>query len=175
MKKDSDSDCTPEADNTTPVQCDHKHMSATAIPIKPVVKDYAWGIRGMDSRVGRYALTSGSIEAIDPDCPYAELWIGTHPSGPSVLQDEKKTPLKEAVGGELPFLFKILSAGKALSIQVSLIQHRIDRLVCFCARRAHPCFNPPSPLFLPLVLLYAAFLHRNKGPPGQGCGCSLAC
>ena len=74
----------------------------------------------MDSRVGRYALTSGSIEAIDPDCPYAELWIGTHPSGPSVLQDEKQTPLKQAVGGELPFLFKILSAGKALSIQVSL-------------------------------------------------------
>jgi len=46
--------------------------SFSAIPLKPVVKDYAWGIRGMDSRVGRYALTSGSIDAIDPDCPYAE-------------------------------------------------------------------------------------------------------
>ena len=88
-----------------------------AIPLKPVVKDYAWGIRGMDSRVGRYALTSGSIDAIDPDCPYAELWIGTHPSGPATLQDENQTPLEEAVGGELPFLFKVLSAGKALSIQ----------------------------------------------------------
>ena len=59
----------------------------SAIPIKPVVKDYAWGIRGMDSRVGRYALACGSIAEIDHDCPYAELWIGTHPSGPTVLQD----------------------------------------------------------------------------------------
>ena len=88
-----------------------------SIALKPVVKDYAWGIRGMDSRVGRYALTCGSIAEIDPDCPYAELWIGTHPSGPAVLQDGKDTPLRDAVGSDLPFLFKILSAGKALSIQ----------------------------------------------------------
>ena len=86
-----------------------------AIPLKPVVKDYAWGIRGMDSRVGRYAMQSGSIDEIDPDVPYAELWIGTHPSGHASLQDGRL--LKEAVGAELPFLFKILSAGKALSIQ----------------------------------------------------------
>ena len=87
------------------------------IAIKPVVKDYAWGIRGMDSRVGRYAHTCGAISEIDPDCPYAELWIGTHPSGPATLQDEQETPLRDAVGSDLPFLFKILSAGKALSIQ----------------------------------------------------------
>lgn len=86
-----------------------------AIPLIPVVKDYAWGIRGMDSRVGRYAMQSGSIEEIDPDVPYAELWIGTHPSGHASLQDGRL--LQEAVGEELPFLFKILSAGKALSIQ----------------------------------------------------------
>ena len=48
--------------------------------IIPVVKDYAWGIRGSDSRVARYALESGSIPAVDPAAPYAELWIGTHPS-----------------------------------------------------------------------------------------------
>ena len=87
------------------------------IAIKPVVKDYAWGIRGNDSRVGRYAHTCGTISEIDPDCPYAELWIGTHPSGPATLQDEHDTPLRDAVGSDLPFLFKILSAGKALSIQ----------------------------------------------------------
>jgi mannose-6-phosphate isomerase len=86
-----------------------------AIPLIPVVKDYAWGIRGMDSRVGRYAMQSGSIDEIDPDIPYAELWIGTHPSGPATLQDGRT--LEQAVGMELPFLFKILSAGKALSIQ----------------------------------------------------------
>ena len=83
--------------------------------MKPVVKDYAWGIRGLDSRVARFALESGSLDEIDPSAPYAELWIGTHPSGESILADG--TTLREAVGGELPWLLKILSAGKALSIQ----------------------------------------------------------
>jgi mannose-6-phosphate isomerase len=99
--------------------------SAAAIPIIPVVKDYAWGIRGMDSRVGRYALECKAIEQIDADCPYAELWIGTHPAGPAKLLLDGNTTaaatapyyLQDAIGGELPFLFKILSAGKALSIQ----------------------------------------------------------
>ena len=114
---DDGSDDTPDIDNTTPSRQLRKHIAKAVIPLKPVVKDYAWGIRGMDSRVGRYALASGSIDSIDADCPYAELWIGTHPSGPATLQDEDETPLKDAVGGELPFLFKVLSAGKALSIQ----------------------------------------------------------
>jgi mannose-6-phosphate isomerase len=46
--------------------------------IQGCVKDYAWGIRGLDSRVARYALESGAIEGVDPAAPYAELWIGTH-------------------------------------------------------------------------------------------------
>ena len=97
-----------------------------AIPLIPVVKEYAWGIRGMDSRVGRYAMQSGSIPEINPDVPYAELWIGTHSSGPAVLQDGRS--LQDAVGGELPFLFKILSAGKALSIQAHPDQATAQRL-----------------------------------------------
>ena len=48
------------------------------LPIYPSVMDYAWGIRGLDSRVARYALESGVIDEVDPDSPYAELWIGTH-------------------------------------------------------------------------------------------------
>ena len=86
--------------------------------IRPAVKDYAWGIRGHDSRVGRYALACGTITAIDPDAPYAELWIGTHPKGMTyLLSDRGETSLKDAIRTDLPFLFKILSAGKALSIQ----------------------------------------------------------
>lgn len=97
-----------------------------AIPLKPVVKDYAWGIRGMDSRVARYALESKTLEEVDPDTPYAELWIGTHPKGPSVL--ENGVSLKEAVGDELPFLFKVLSAGKALSIQAHPDKDKAEQL-----------------------------------------------
>jgi mannose-6-phosphate isomerase class I len=99
-----------------------------AIPLRPAVQDYAWGIRGFDSRVARYAKASGTITEIDPDTPYAELWIGTHDKCPSVLEIPvvdpkdnttviKTVPLEEAIGAPLPFLFKILSAGKALSIQ----------------------------------------------------------
>lgn len=46
--------------------------------ITPTVFDYAWGIRGHDSRVARYGKESGSLKDIDPAAPYAELWIGTH-------------------------------------------------------------------------------------------------
>jgi mannose-6-phosphate isomerase len=100
----------------------------TAVPLRPSVQDYAWGIRGADSRVARYAKANGTIKEIDPDTPYAELWIGTHDKSPSVLYVEstsdskndepsKTVSLEDAIGAPLPFLFKILSAGKALSIQ----------------------------------------------------------
>jgi len=92
------------------------------LPLRASVKDYAWGIRGLDSRVARFALESGIIDEVDPDTPYAELWIGTHPSGPTTLRDG--TTLEQAVGGPLPFLFKVLSAGKALSIQAHPCKER---------------------------------------------------
>ena len=96
------------------------------IRLKPVVKDYAWGIRGMDSRVARYALENKVVDEVDPDTPYAELWIGTHPKGPASLENGEA--LSDAVGGELPFLFKVLSAGKALSIQAHPDKVNAERL-----------------------------------------------
>lgn len=95
---------------------------SNVLPLCAVIKDYAWGIRGLDSRVARFALESGIIDEVDPDTPYAELWIGTHPSGPSTLRDG--TTLEQNVGGPLPFLFKVLSAGKALSIQAHPCKER---------------------------------------------------
>jgi mannose-6-phosphate isomerase len=50
----------------------------SVVPIRPAVQNYAWGIRGLDARVARYALEAGVIDEVDPDRPYAELWIGTH-------------------------------------------------------------------------------------------------
>ena len=94
---------------------DSPNPMPSVIPLIPTVMDYAWGIRGMDSRVARYALESKTLEEVDPDTPYAELWIGTHPTGPSMLSNGQS--LQDAIGEELPFLFKVLSAGKALSIQ----------------------------------------------------------
>lgn len=81
----------------------------------------------MDSRVARYALEAGTLSTVDPSAPYAELWIGTHPSGPSSCSDDGAS-LEEAVGQQLPFLFKILSAGKALSIQAHPDKATAERL-----------------------------------------------
>ncbi|MQL99042.1 hypothetical protein Taro_031748 [Colocasia esculenta] len=107
------------------------------------VQNYDWGRKGEDSSVARLsAKNSGS--AVDGGKPYAELWMGTHPSGPSFLvaaavdagealgEEKKGVPLKQWIeenppvlgkkvverwGGDLPFLFKVLSVAKALSIQ----------------------------------------------------------
>jgi mannose-6-phosphate isomerase len=54
--------------------------------------------------------------------------MGTHPNGPTELADQKQTPLKDYLkehaymlgeheGGDLQFLFKVLSVGKPLSLQ----------------------------------------------------------
>ena len=104
----------------------NKDSKTDVLPLRPAIKDYAWGIRGLDSRVARFALESGIIDEVDPDTPYAELWLGTHPSGPTTLRDG--STLEENVGGPLPFLFKVLSAGKALSIQAHPCKERAQVL-----------------------------------------------
>lgn len=115
VESQDDESNTSAVPNWSPVLTSDSNSIPSTIPLIPVVMDYAWGIRGMDSRVARYALESKTLSEVDSDTPYAELWIGTHPSGPSML--ENRMSLQEAVGEELPFLFKVLSAGKALSIQ----------------------------------------------------------
>lgn len=73
--------------------------------ITGVVQHYAWGDdRFVPELLGR-----------PPDGrPWAELWLGTHPSGPSRLSDGR--PLSELTGS-LPYLLKVLSAAEPLSLQ----------------------------------------------------------
>ncbi len=51
--------------------------------------------------------------------PVAEEWMGTHPLGESVVvgRDGDETPLSELTGS-LPFMMKLLAAGRPLSVQV---------------------------------------------------------
>ncbi|WCJ25366.1 Mannose-6-phosphate isomerase 1 [Euphorbia peplus] len=115
------------------------------------VQNYDWGKVGTDSQVARLCeLNSGS--EIQLDKCYAELWMGTHESGPSFVVDSglengvvvecemengagvrppgvtlkkwiSKNPnvlgdkVLDKWGCDLPFLFKVLSIAKALSIQ----------------------------------------------------------
>ncbi|MFI5426808.1 mannose-6-phosphate isomerase, class I [Aeromicrobium sp. UC242_57] len=71
-------------------------------------RDYDWGSRSdIPQFLGR-----------SPGDRIAEVWMGTHPLGPSsVLVGDTSVPLSQ-VAGELPFLFKILAADRPLSLQV---------------------------------------------------------
>ncbi len=105
---------------------------------------YAWGKKGRDSKVAQLKLSEGEGFEVDDEKTYAELWMGTHPNGPSRVMPEpgdfaavegadeghagifliellETNPhylgdLQEQ--GDLPFMFKVLSINKALSIQV---------------------------------------------------------
>ncbi|KAN0060435.1 Mannose-6-phosphate isomerase [Thecaphora frezii] len=115
--------------------------------IIPGVQCYDWGIKGSQSRVAQFAVATKQLNFTPADDkPCAELWMGTHPSCPSRVllpgqtqqqQQDGDYPtlsshlaahpelIGEAIAakfsdeepGCLPFLFKVLSVGKALSIQ----------------------------------------------------------
>ncbi len=77
----------------------------TAVVVEGVVQHYAWGdhdyIPNLLGKPGRGE-------------PWAELWLGTHPRGPSMLADG--TPLADRTG-PLPYLLKVLAAAEPLSLQ----------------------------------------------------------
>jgi mannose-6-phosphate isomerase len=102
-----------------------------AMPLSPArlvntVRPYAWG--------STYALADLLGEEPTGE-PQAELWMGAHPGAPSLVDrgngphpldqliaDDPKGELGAAAldrfGPRLPFLFKVLAVGQALSVQV---------------------------------------------------------
>ena len=86
-------------------------------------RDYDWGTSDAIAELqGRPVPAPG---------PEAELWMGAHPTAPSGVRGTTLDALIEAAperelgaevaarfGGRLPFLLKVLSAARALSIQV---------------------------------------------------------
>jgi len=104
--------------------------------IVPKCQQYEWGKIGSDSLVAHLAKSAGGDGwVLDENKPYAELWMGTHPSGPAtVYSSSSSVPVllsswlkdhPETVGlvpagypaDDLPFMFKVLSINTALSIQ----------------------------------------------------------
>lgn len=95
------------------------------------VQNYDWGKLGHESKVAILLSSSDTSAQIDSDKPYAELWMGTHVNGPSLII-ERNILLSEYIkdnvdaigplvqkrfGVSVPFLLKVLSIRKALSIQ----------------------------------------------------------
>lgn len=101
------------------------------------VKNYDWGKLGSDSEVSKLAKLNDEKFVIDEKQPYSELWMGDHVSGPSKVKSCGES-LAEFIqkdkagniGGQekLPFLFKVLSIRKALSIQVHPNKAEAERL-----------------------------------------------
>ncbi|WP_319409798.1 mannose-6-phosphate isomerase, class I [uncultured Desulfosarcina sp.] len=94
--------------------------------LENVVQPYEWGSRtAIADLLGQPSPAPG---------PQAEMWMGTHPKGPSkVVAGDQKIPLQQLIdrqsvgilgrdvcmryGNALPYLFKVLAAARPLSIQ----------------------------------------------------------
>ncbi len=99
--------------------------------LQPVIRPYVWGSSyGIATLQGRPTPSPG---------PEAELWMGAHPSAPSgigrstldavIAADPERELGPECVarfGPRLPFLMKVLSAERALSIQVHPTQAQAE-------------------------------------------------
>ncbi len=103
-------------------------MKNSIIKIAGHVENYHWGKVGSTSLIAQY------LKNINPETPYAEFWFGAHQRAPSVLVEKPDLNLRQYIKDnpgsvlgtkvtekfniELPFLFKILSIEKPLSIQM---------------------------------------------------------
>ncbi|CAN0117980.1 unnamed protein product [Ectocarpus sp. 6 AP-2014] len=125
--------------------------------LETALQRYAWGKSGSDSMVAQLKKSEDSDFDVDEGQTYAELWMGTHPNGPSrVMRDghEGTDELQGLYGsaegpgmflielletyphylgdqehvGDLPFMFKVLSINKALSIQAHPDKKLAERL-----------------------------------------------
>lgn len=107
-------------------------MSGVLIELEGKAQQYPWGKLGRSSVVATLLAAGNENFKIDETQPYAELWMGTHPKSPLVVKDTGEllsdyigkhkekvvgSAVAQEVGNNLPYLFKVLSVDKALSIQ----------------------------------------------------------
>jgi mannose-6-phosphate isomerase len=86
-----------------------REKSGRVYLLKNEFKHYDWGSSEWIPKL--LGLDSTEVQ------PWAEMWMGTHSGGPSQADcPGGLVPLKN-LSGDLPFLFKLLAAGKPLSIQ----------------------------------------------------------
>jgi len=161
---------------------------------------YAWGKTGDSSRV------AALVGERDAHQRYAELWMGTHPSKPSFLRGTE-TPLKVLLeadasalddkhvaqfGKDIPFLLKVLSIDKALSIQAHPAKdharklhaadpknypdpnHKPELVVALTQFEALCCFRPIAEIIAfvdaiaPLKALLPDFVDVARAAIGNG-------
>ena len=85
--------------------------------LKCACQNYDWGKYANNSLVATALRKNG--DPVNKTKKYAEYWMGTHQNGPSkIIKNNKEILLSDEIGGQLPYLFKILSINKPLSIQL---------------------------------------------------------
>lgn len=104
------------------------------------IQNYEWGTKNEAAFIPHFLGIP-----IEPDKPYGELWIGAHPKAPSKIEiNGTMIPLNEVVqefpteclgayvcknfSNTFPFLLKILSAARSLSIQTHPNKSQAERL-----------------------------------------------
>ncbi|GAA0971404.1 mannose-6-phosphate isomerase, class I [Acrocarpospora macrocephala] len=134
------------------------------------IKDYAWG-----SRTAIAALTGRSAAG-----PEAEMWLGAHPSGPSLLsRDGSQRSLPDVIaanpvaelgaavierfGERLPYLLKLIAVDRALSMQVHPSLEQAAEGFC---RGDHNYSDPwPKPEMICALTPFSALAGFR--PPGE--------
>ncbi|KAH8310801.1 hypothetical protein KR044_003076 [Drosophila immigrans] len=91
------------------------------------VKNYDWGKQGIQSAVAQLAMANDPDFVLNDQETYAEMWMGTHFCGVSIVKETGET-LDRVLKKDLPYLFKVLSIRKALSIQVHPNKCEAERL-----------------------------------------------
>ena len=110
--------------------------------------------------------------------PWAELWLGTHPGGPSVLGTRSGGQPLSDVTGPLPYLLKVLAAAEPLSLQT---HPNADQAKAGYQVRRYPDPYPKPELLCALTRFEAfcgvrpldetaAFLEELDTPEARGVG-----
>ncbi|BEJ10771.1 hypothetical protein CspHIS471_0101930 [Cutaneotrichosporon sp. HIS471] len=149
-----------------------------AFKVAPGINSYDWGKRGSASLAAQYARESVPDFTIVQDKPYAELWMGTHPSNPSrtatgllseylaahpnLIGSKVAHKFPDTRDGALPFLFKVLSIGTALSIQA----HPDKTLASQLHKERPDIYKDPNhkPEMAIALTPFRAFLNFVPGP-----------
>lgn len=96
-------------------------VNTEIVALQAAVQNYAWGLTPSENSYVADLHSRNASTKVDNEKPYAELWIGTHPSGPARLQADTDVTLAQFLEKHklptIPYLFKVLSVAKPLSIQ----------------------------------------------------------
>lgn len=140
-------------------------LAPAPLPLTGSVQPYAWGQRDAEALIPRLLGITP-----EPGRPYAELWLGAHPSAPATVAIGSETVrLDDLVaaapafvlgpqglsrfGPQLPFLMKVLAAARPLSIQA-----HPDRA------QAEAGFDHEEAAGIPLQAAHRTYRDRNHKP-----------